>query len=105
MRDKINIKQGKAAIWLSKRSNIPPWPGIRFEKSFISTTLLSILANASPKTEKIATINKIIKTKGADKLNKSPEIINIKKGVIINADKNPSRVLFGLTFFMKALLP
>ena len=53
----VNIKIGIVARWLSILSNKPPWPGIKFEVSFTSTTLLNKLITASPITETKEEIN------------------------------------------------
>ena len=78
---------------------------MKLEKSFISMTLLIMLANASPRTEKIETKRNIKKTTILDKSNKLLEKVNKRKGVKTKADKNPSKVLLGLTLLIKGLFP
>ena len=78
---------------------------MKLEKSFISMTLLIMLANASPRTEKIETKKNIKKTTMLGKSNKLLEKINKRKGVNTKADKNPSKVLLGLTLLIKGLFP
>ena len=43
----------KTIVTESRRSNIPPWPGIKLEKSLTSKTRLTIEKNKSPRTAKI----------------------------------------------------
>ena len=99
------MKIGIVAKWLSILSNKPPWPGIRLEASFTSTTLLNKLMTASPITAtKEATSIKIIYSEKffSTKLEVNTKII---KGVKVIAIKNPSTVLFGLTLCKSLVFP
>ena len=64
-----------------------------------------MLAKASPKTEYKETTTDIHKTKNNGKLKILKDMVDKRRGVAIIAAIKPSRVLFGLTFVIKGLLP
>lgn len=68
-------------------------------------TLFIMLARASPRTEKKETTRNIRKTMIVDESKKLLEKVNKRKGVRTKADKNPSKVLLGLTLLIKGLFP
>ena len=68
-------------------------------------TLFIMLASASPRTEKKETTRNIRKTMIVDESKKLLEKVNKRKGVRTKADKNPSKVLLGLTLLIKGLFP
>ena len=74
---------------LSILSKIPPWPGIKFEKSLIKRFLLINEKYISPKKNEMEIKNDAISEKSKYKDKKNDNIIE---------DKVPDQVLFGLTF-------